>query len=79
MIAWGDALVKELSARRCIVFTGAGVSAGCQATNGERKPPKWDDLLRELAGKIRNQDDVRSLGEDLIKEKKFQNQKQEQS
>ena len=71
MIDWGDALVKELSARRCIVFTGAGVSAGCQSTIGYRRPPKWDALLEELAGKIRNQDDVRSLSMQLIAEKKF--------
>lgn len=71
MIAWGDALIKELSARRCIVFTGAGVSAGCQSTVGNRRPPKWDELLTELAGKIRNQDEVRTLSEQLISEKKF--------
>lgn len=71
MITWGDALVKELSARRCIIFTGAGVSASCRSTVGNRKPPKWEDLLKELAGKIRNQDDVRQLGIQLIAEKKF--------
>lgn len=71
MIAWGDALVKELSARRCIVFTGAGVSAGCKSAAGDRSPPKWDELLKELAKKIRNQDDVRALSEQLIVDKKF--------
>ena len=71
MIDWGDALIKELSARRCIVFTGAGVSAGCKATIGERSPPKWDDLLKELTTKIRNKNEIRSLSEQLITEKKF--------
>jgi hypothetical protein len=71
MIVWGDALVKELSARRCIVFTGAGVSAGCQATVGVRKPPKWDGLLNELTCKIRNQNEIQILAENLITEKKF--------
>lgn len=71
MIDWGDALVKELSARRCIVFTGAGASAGCTATVGQRKPPSWKALLTELAGKIRNKEAVRILSLQLIAENKY--------
>ena len=71
MLEWGDALIKELAARRCIVFLGAGASAGCVATNGFSNPPKWGDLLTTLAAKIRNHEDEKILASQLIVELKY--------
>lgn len=71
MLEWGDALIKELAARRCIVFLGAGASAGCVATHGGTTPPKWGDLLITLVAKIRNNDDEKKLATQLITEFKY--------
>lgn len=71
MLEWGDALIKELAARRCIVFLGSGASAGCKSTIGKTQPPKWSDLLIALTGKIRNHDDEKSLAKKLIEELKY--------
>lgn len=56
MIDWGDSLVKELAARRCIVFFGAGASVSCRATAGDltRQPPDWKRLLEALAARLPN-------------------------
>ena len=45
---WPPALVTELAARRCIVFIGAGASAGCIAADGKTKPPLWTEFLDRL-------------------------------
>lgn len=72
MIDWGDALVKELAARRCIIFFGAGASASCVATTGTSKGiPNWENLLKTLASKIRNNSINQNLANSLINEKKF--------
>lgn len=72
MIEWGDALIKELAARRCIVFFGAGASASCTASAGDPKhPPNWEELLKTLAGKIRNNPANQTLANTLIGEQKF--------
>lgn len=71
MLEWGDALIKELAARRCIIFLGAGASAGCAPTHGTARPPKWGVLLSYLAAKIRNHDDEKKLAEKLIVELKY--------
>jgi hypothetical protein len=71
MLEWGDALIKELSARRCIIFLGAGASAGCVPTHGSKRPPKWGDLLTNLIAKIRNHDDEKRLATKLIAEFKY--------
>lgn len=55
MIAWGGALVKELAARRCIIFLGAGASMGCVSSLDRSSPPSWSDLLRELLLRIGDQ------------------------
>lgn len=49
MISWPESLVIELAARRCIIFLGAGCSAG--ATRPDRltdRPPTWAKFLSIL-------------------------------
>lgn len=71
MIAWGDALIKELAARRCIVFFGAGASAACLSINGNERPPTWKKLLTDLTEKIRNNDENKILAKELIADKRY--------
>ncbi|HEM7873897.1 TPA: SIR2 family protein [Burkholderia contaminans] len=73
MIEWGDSLIKELAARRCIVFFGAGASVGCRATVGDltRTPPNWEQLLTALTRRLGAGTADRTLAEQLIHEKKF--------
>ncbi|KAB0654229.1 SIR2 family protein [Burkholderia diffusa] len=47
---WDKSFVDELAARRCIVFMGSGVSAGCRSADGTKSPPDWAALLRLLHG-----------------------------
>lgn len=72
MIDWGDALVKEIAARRCIIFLGAGASASCEPTIGDlaKRPPNWKTLLADLNTRVPAGGD-RLLADDLIKELKF--------
>lgn len=50
MIAWPQSLIEELGGNRCIIFIGAGVSAGCSRNNGGavEHPPAWRPLLESL-------------------------------
>lgn len=72
MIEWSEALVKELAARRCIIFFGAGASVSCTPTMGDptARPPNWEKLLEKLASRLQVGDD-RTYAEQLIAEKKF--------
>jgi hypothetical protein len=72
MIDWSEALVKELAARRCIIFFGAGASVACTPTMGDlaRRPPNWPDLLAELNARVPAGPD-RVLATQLIAELKF--------
>lgn len=45
---WPQALIAELAARRCIVFLGAGASAGCHPQIGNVTVPTWNALLASL-------------------------------
>lgn len=73
MIEWGESLVKELAARRCIVFFGAGASVGCQPIvgNSDRHPPDWQQLLTALANRMAAGSPDRALAEELIAQRKF--------
>ena len=44
---WPESLVKEIAERRCIIFLGAGASAGCIDPATNNRPPGWEQLLRE--------------------------------
>ncbi|WP_322470674.1 SIR2 family protein [Hydrogenophaga sp. SNF1] len=73
MIEWGGSLIKELAARRCIVFLGAGASADCTPTVGDltRRPPSWTQLLRALASKLPEASADRAFVEKQIDEFKY--------
>jgi hypothetical protein len=73
MIDWGESLVKELAARRCIIFFGAGASVPCQPTIGDpnRRPPDWKELLDALAARLPITSPNRTLAQGLITDKKF--------
>lgn len=66
---WPQSLVLELAARRCIVFLGAGVSAGC-ISESEKSPPDWKNFLYDLKEKMR-QKSPQSYVEGLIKSEKY--------
>lgn len=48
MMDWPVALIAELAARRCIIFFGAGASAGCLSADKSCKPPLWETFLTQL-------------------------------
>lgn len=66
---WPDSLVRELAAQRCIVFLGAGASAGCVSGMGAR-PPNWEEFLTRLIDKMRRPDEQHTARQ-LVGEKKF--------
>lgn len=47
-MAWPVALVAELASRRCLLFLGAGASAGCLGEDGITRPPLWPAFLATL-------------------------------
>lgn len=73
MIHWGEALIKELAARRCIVFFGSGASAGCKSQNSASNPPTWEALLLALIKRMRADEAARTLANKLIAEKDYLN------
>lgn len=53
---WPDSLVAEVAERRCIVFLGAGASAGCVDPASGVRPPGWEQLLRDALAIVRDPD-----------------------
>ena len=51
MIAWPDDLVRDIAARRSVIFLGAGVSKNAQNARGEH-PMDWKEFLRYLASLV---------------------------
>lgn len=49
---WPKSLITELAARRCIIFLGAGASAGSVGQDGTTKPPTWSAFLSGLIAMI---------------------------
>ena len=45
---WSKSLIAELAARRCIIFLGAGASAGSLSQDGHKRPPTWMQFLEGL-------------------------------
>jgi hypothetical protein len=71
MISWPPSLVREIAARRCVLFLGAGVSASAvDPGNSANRPKTWAEFLKEAADLI-NVPKRRKIIEKLIKEKKF--------
>lgn len=50
---WPKALTAELASRRCIIFLGAGASAGSISSDGSKNPSTWETFLNDLKGKMR--------------------------
>lgn len=67
---WPNALIKELAARRCIIFLGSGASAASIAADGITRPPTWSQFLEGLIT-IMNDKKDESLIRDFIKKDKF--------
>jgi hypothetical protein len=68
---WPKALVAELASRRCVIFLGAGASAGCSSSvNPAIKPPGWEAFLKHLQGLIASVAIKASIDE-LVKSKRY--------
>lgn len=53
MINWPDDLVRDIAARRSVLFLGAGVSRNAQNAAGVH-PKEWKEYLRHLASRVTN-------------------------
>ncbi len=69
MIAWPSSLVREIAARRCVFFIGAGVSASSVDGHGN-SPKAWSAFLTEAANLVPDASKKRIILK-LIKEKKY--------
>jgi hypothetical protein len=67
---WPKSLIPEIASRRCIIFVGAGASAGCQNSKGER-PPNWEKFLIETNAKFVMNPEDNKLASNLIGSKQF--------
>lgn len=70
MITWPNALIRELAERRCIVFLGAGASAGCVSNDGKMTPPTWDQLLKNLLVRMATPTE-KTVAQRLIDEQRY--------
>lgn len=66
---WPTALITELASRRCIIFLGAGASAGASSTDGSKTPPTWDQLLESLISLMNENTDEPTIRDYIQKEK----------
>lgn len=67
---WPDSLVAEIAERRCIVFLGAGASAGCVDPASGARPPGWEQLLLDALATVRDPD-IPALVESLIEKEQY--------
>jgi hypothetical protein len=51
MIDWPEELIKDIAARRSVLFLGAGVSKNAANSKGEH-PLDWKEFLRHLASRV---------------------------
>ena len=51
MIDWPDDLVRDIAARRSVLFLGAGVSRNAANIHGVH-PREWTDFMRDMAGVV---------------------------
>jgi len=66
---WPIALVKELAARRCIIFIGAGASANCLSMDKTTNPPLWRKFLDKLKEALPTGSFLTTIDELLAKER----------
>ncbi|KAB7770032.1 SIR2 family protein [Xanthomonas sp. LMG 12461] len=57
MVAWPDALIREIADRRALIFIGAGISK-----NASPAMPTWPKLLGDLSLKLVKSSDKRLVG-----------------
>ncbi|MCX7112977.1 MAG: SIR2 family protein [Proteobacteria bacterium] len=69
MIVWPTSLIREVAARRCIFFLGAGVSASASDKTGNN-PKAWGLFLSEASSLILNNKDKKEVNK-LIKWKQY--------
>lgn len=67
---WPDSLVAEIAERRCIVFLGAGASAGCIDPATESRPPSWKKLLQDALETVRDQN-IHELANGFIEREQY--------
>ncbi|GLU50545.1 SIR2 family protein [Dyadobacter frigoris] len=67
---WPKALVTELAARRCIIFLGAGASAGSLSHDGSKNPPTWENFLKGMVDLIPDTPDKLMIA-DFLKTGKY--------
>jgi len=51
MIEWPKNLIEDIARRRCVIFLGAGISAGCENEAG-RHPKSWNDFLEDAINTV---------------------------
>lgn len=66
------ALTRELAERRCIIFLGAGASAGCPGNKGQ-KPPTWKSFLTDAANNLVTEQQDQAVAIKLIGEGSYLN------
>lgn len=69
MINWPPSLVREIAARRCVFFIGAGVSASSRDVHGNT-PKAWGAFLTEAANLVPDTGKKRVINK-LIRERKY--------
>jgi hypothetical protein len=69
-VQWPVALVAELASRRCLLFLGAGASAGCLGADGVTHPPLWPKFLAALQAAAPAGTDF-STADNLLAKEKF--------
>jgi hypothetical protein len=68
---WPRALIEEIASRRCIVFLGAGASAGCISNDTPTKtPPTWSELLEGIKSLCRDKTTI-PISQKLIEKEKY--------
>jgi hypothetical protein len=69
MITWPQSLVREIAARRCIIFLGAGASSSSADATGQH-PKAWGEFLDEAASLVSDAKKKKAIKK-LVKEKRY--------
>lgn len=71
-MAWGASLIREIADRRCIIFLGAGASAGCTGQNNS-KPPSWGELLNQAMAHLQSDGETQAAATQLMERGNYLN------
>jgi hypothetical protein len=69
MIEWPTSLIREIAARRVVLFLGAGVSASAAAEDGSRTKT-WDEFIGEAISLVRG-DAERESARRLVEQRRL--------